>query len=104
MMFLWGVLATLALGALLAVLFDQEIREAALSLGWALLIGLPVMLFLGVAWLARRLPERIRPRMVRGRKLSTKALQRAVLHADYFGWSISRPSVSIIVFRRKADS
>lgn len=103
MMFLWGVLATMLFGLVFAVLFDEDAREAALTVGWVLLIGAPVMLWLGVVWLLRKLPKRVRPRAIRGRRLSTRALQRVALHADYQGWMVSRPSTSVLVLRRKAD-
>ncbi len=102
MMFVWGVLVTLAVGVIVGMLMDSEIRDAAVTLAWAALYGPPVLLALGVARLLRLLPVRWQPRMVRGRRLSTKALQRVALHADVHGWSISRPATSIIIVKRGA--
>lgn len=102
MIFLWGVITTMLVGLLAAVVFDEEAREAALTLVWVLLIGAPVMLILGTIWLSHKLPERFQWRGIRGRTLSTRALRRAVTHADYHGWTVSRPSTTIIMLKRKA--
>lgn len=101
MAFWWGVLATLAVGLVLAIAIDKEIRDALLTLGWALLIGAPLTLWLGAVWLSRYLPERIRPRRLRGRKLSSRALQRIADRAQHHGWTVQSPAVAIIVLKRK---
>lgn len=104
MMFLWGVVTVMAVGLLFAVVFDGDVRDAVLTVGWALLIGVPVMLWLGAALLLRKLPGRLRPRMVRGRRLSARGLQRVADRVTHDGWMVSMPTVSIIVLKRKADS
>lgn len=101
MMFVWGVLATMAAGLLLALVFDEDTRDAVLTLGWAMLIGTPLMLFLGLTWVLRHiLPTRLWPRMIRGRTLSARALGRVADQAAHQGWMVSRPGTSVIVLRR----
>ncbi len=93
----WVLLAS----AVAAIMFDSEAREGFLTVGWVLLIGPAVMTWLGIALLLSKLPERVRPRMVRGRKLSTRALQRVADRAQADGWMVSTRVGAIVVLKRK---
>lgn len=96
-----GAAAVLLLSTVCAIAFDSDVREGFLAVGWALLIGPAVMTWLGLALLLSHLPQRYRPRMVRGRRLSPRALQRVADRANTDGWMVSTRRGAIVVLKRK---
>lgn len=103
-MFLLGALALFTVGVIVGLVFDEDTREAALSLLWAGMFGVPTLLWMLAALALRLLPASIRPRMVRGRRMSTAALDRIARRAEHEGWVVSSRVTSIIVLKRKKTS
>jgi len=99
-LFLAGAASFLALSGAVAIVWDDEVREAALTLLWATLTLPAILLWAGAMTLLSRLPDHVRPRMIRGRGLSVHALRRVAERAEHDGWMVSSRRASIIVMRK----
>jgi hypothetical protein len=95
------VTVVLLISLIVAMIVDSDAREAVVTTLWAMIVGPILLSWMGAVALLRLLPPPIRPRRIRGRALSVRALQRVADKAQHDGWMVSGRFASIVVLRRK---